>query len=167
MANAGDALVRLLCLDLNRELNRHDITTSAAAKKAGKATPQYGAGPGGSGLTPAQTSSLYNATPVYQLGNRGKGQGATLAVFELSGYTPSDITTFEHQFYGPSENVKLPLKKNSALLPRLAIHDRKIKRVPQPLNRLRDSFYFLGNIALVLAQKASGGILCMTNLLDR
>jgi kumamolisin len=83
------------------------ITTSAAAKKAGKATPQYGAGPGGSGLTPAQTSSLYNSTPVYQLGNRGKGQGATLAVFELSGYTPSDITTFEHQFYGPSENVKL------------------------------------------------------------
>lgn len=76
-------------------------------KANGKAAPKYGAGPGGSGLSPSQTQSLYDANPVYNLGKRGKGSGATLAVFELSGYTAADITAFEHQFFGPSENVKL------------------------------------------------------------
>jgi len=83
------------------------ITARAAARAAGRAVPHYGAGPGGSGLSPSQTSSLYGARQVYQLGNRGKGKGATLAVFELSGYTPADIATYEHQFFGPSENVPL------------------------------------------------------------
>ncbi len=83
------------------------VITREAAQHSGKAVPHYGAGPGGSGLTPSQTASLYNATPVYQLGSRGEGKGATLAVFELSGYTESDITAYEHQFFGASENVKL------------------------------------------------------------
>jgi subtilase family serine protease len=83
------------------------ITTRAAAKNLGKAVPNYGAGPGGSGLVPSQIASLYDSTNVYKLGNRGQGSGATLAVFELSGYTPSDITTYEHQFFGPTENVPL------------------------------------------------------------
>lgn len=89
------------------KLHPNYVTTRAAAQKAQKVTPRYGGAPGGSGLTPSQTSSLYDATPVYKLGNRGKGKGATLAVFELSGYTPADVTTYEHQFFGPSENVKL------------------------------------------------------------
>ena len=92
--------------DLSNQQTNY-VTTRAAAKKAGKATPQYGAGPGGSGLTPSQTESLYDATPVYQLGNRGKGQGATLGLFELSGYTPADITAYEQQFFGKSVRVKL------------------------------------------------------------
>jgi subtilase family serine protease len=57
----------------------------------------YGAGPGCSGLTPSQTSSLYGAP------NRGpssKGKGVNLAVFELSAYQHSDINTWAHQFYG-------------------------------------------------------------------
>jgi kumamolisin len=83
------------------------VTTHQAAQASGKAVPQYGAGPDGSGLTPSQTSSLYDATPVYQLGNKGEGKGATLAVFELSGYTPADVVTYEHQFFGKSENVPL------------------------------------------------------------
>lgn len=83
------------------------VTTRSAAQKSGKATPKYGAGPGGSGLSPSQTASLYDANPVYQLGNRGKGQGATLGLFELSGYTASDITAYEQQFFGKSVNVKL------------------------------------------------------------
>ena len=85
----------------------HYVTTSSAAHNAGKATPKYGAGPGGSGLAPSQTASLYGANQVYQLGASGKGQGATLAVFELSGYTPSDITTYEQQFFGSSQHVRL------------------------------------------------------------
>ncbi len=84
-------------------------TTRQAAQAQGKLTPQYGAGPGGSGLTPSQTSSLYDATPVYQLGNKGKGKGATLAVFELSAFTPADIAVYEHQFFGTSENVPVSI----------------------------------------------------------
>lgn len=83
------------------------VTTRQAAKASGKSVPQYGAGPGGSGLTPSQTSSLYDANGVYALGNRGKGKGATLAVFELSGYTEADIPVYEQQFFGKSENVKI------------------------------------------------------------
>ena len=89
------------------KLHPNYITTRQAAQAQGKATPNYGAGPGGSGLTPSQTSSLYDATGVYKLGNKGKGKGATLAVFELSAYTESDITTYEHLFFGNSENVSI------------------------------------------------------------
>lgn len=85
----------------------HAIATPQAAKQAGKKTPQYGAAPGGSGLTPSQTEGIYDANGVYKAGPRGQGARATLAVFELSGYTRSDIYTFEHQFFGPRENVPL------------------------------------------------------------
>ena len=81
------------------------VTTRDSALAAGKAVPSYGGGPGGSGLTPSQVSSLYHAGPAYQLGDSGKGKGATLAVFELSGFTGKDIPLYEHQFFGPSENV--------------------------------------------------------------
>ncbi len=57
----------------------------------------YGGGPGCSGLTPSQDQSLYGAP------NRGpssKGRGVNLAVFELSAYQHSDISTWAHQFYG-------------------------------------------------------------------
>ncbi len=57
----------------------------------------YGAGPGCSGLTPSQDNSLYGAP------NRGrstKGAGVNLAVFELSAYQHSDISTWAHHFYG-------------------------------------------------------------------
>ena len=49
----------------------------------------YGGGPGCSGLTPAQTNSIYNAPNA---GPTAQGRGATVAVFELSAYTRSDIT---------------------------------------------------------------------------
>jgi len=59
----------------------------------------YGGGPGCSGLTPSQTNSIYNAPHA---GPSAQGAGATLAVFELSAYTRSDITTWAHTFYGPA-----------------------------------------------------------------
>jgi subtilase family serine protease len=58
----------------------------------------YGGGPGCSGLTPSQDNSIYGAP---NLGASGKGQGVTLAVFELSAYQHSDIATWAHYFYGP------------------------------------------------------------------
>lgn len=106
-ASLSGLVIAVTGLSNTGRLHPQYITTRAAAQKAGKPVPQYGAGPGGSGLTPSQTAGLYNATGVYKLGSRGKGKGATLAVFELSGYTPADITVYEHQFFGPSENVQL------------------------------------------------------------
>jgi subtilase family serine protease len=72
-------------------------------------TSGYGAGPGCSGLTPAQTNSLYNAPDK---GPAGKGAGQTLAVFELSAYRGSDIDIWAHSVYGPGfrppvENVSV------------------------------------------------------------
>jgi kumamolisin len=58
----------------------------------------YAGGPGCNGLTPQQTNSIYGAPNV---GPRGKGAGVNLAVFELSGYTQSDISVWAHTFYGP------------------------------------------------------------------
>jgi subtilase family serine protease len=83
------------------------ITTAQAAQSAGKVAPEYGAGPGGSGLTPSQTASIYGADQVYKLGASGQGKGTTLAVFELSGYTPGDVAHYEHQFFGSKQNVPL------------------------------------------------------------
>jgi subtilase family serine protease len=64
----------------------------------------YGGGPGCSGLTPAQVNSIYGAPAV---GPRGKGAGVTMAVFELSGYQQSDITTWARTFYGASYSPPL------------------------------------------------------------
>ena len=57
----------------------------------------YGDGPGCSGLTPSQDNSIYGAP---HLGASAQGKGATVGVFELSGYQPSDIQTWAHQFFG-------------------------------------------------------------------
>jgi len=59
----------------------------------------YGGGPGCQGLTPSQTNSIYGAPDV---GPRGEGHGVTIAVFELSAYQHSDISTWAHTFYGSS-----------------------------------------------------------------
>jgi kumamolisin len=106
-ASLSNVVLNVAGLYNTMRVHPHYITTRNAAQKAGRSVPSYGAGPGGSGLTPSQSSSLYGANKLYSLGSRGQGKGATLAVFELSGYTPSDVTTYEHQFFGASENVPL------------------------------------------------------------
>jgi subtilase family serine protease len=82
----------------------------------------YGGGPGCSGLTPSQTNSMYNAPNA---GPRGKGAGATVAVFELSAYNHSDITHWAQTFYGPNYRPRLvninvdggPLAPNTSQCP--------------------------------------------------
>jgi len=64
----------------------------------------YGGGPGCNGLTPSQTNSLYGAPNA---GPAGKGAGVSAAVFELSAYQHSDISTWAHTFYGPSYSPRL------------------------------------------------------------
>ena len=73
---------------------------------------QYGAGPDGSGQTPSQTVGLNNGARIRDKGVKGEGNGVTMAVFELSGYTPSDITTWFKQFYG---SMKMPAIRNIAV----------------------------------------------------
>jgi subtilase family serine protease len=57
----------------------------------------YGGGPGCNGLTPSQTNSIYGAP---EFGPIARGEGVNLAVFELSAYLHSDITTWAQYFYG-------------------------------------------------------------------
>lgn len=59
----------------------------------------WGNSPGCNGLSPSQTDGLYGAPSV---GSRGQGAGTTMAVFELSAYRASDITTWAQTFYGRS-----------------------------------------------------------------
>jgi kumamolisin len=59
--------------------------------------PPYGGGPFGSGLTPSQIAGIYNADPVYTKLNT-RGEGVTMAVFELSQYKASDIAKYV-EFY--------------------------------------------------------------------
>jgi subtilase family serine protease len=82
----------------------------------------YGGGPGCSGLTPSQTNSIYNAPNA---GPRAKGAGANVAVFELSAYNHSDVTTWARTFYGPHYRPNLvdinvdggPLAPNTSQCP--------------------------------------------------
>jgi kumamolisin len=59
---------------------------------------EYASGP--EGLAPADIDSIYNLTTVSQTGS-----GQTLGLFELDGYTPSDIAAYESEFSLP----KVPL----------------------------------------------------------
>lgn len=66
-----------------------------------KLAPPYGGGPFGRGLTPSQIAGIYNATPVYQR-LKTQGQGVTLGLYELSGYTRNDIEVYTKAFHLPS-----------------------------------------------------------------
>lgn len=75
------------------------------AAKPGATVPPYGGGPFGSGLTPSQIRGIYHVDPVYnKLGD--KGQGTTIAVYELSGYRGSDITHYEQHYGLPNVNIQ-------------------------------------------------------------
>ncbi len=57
---------------------------------------QTGSGPGGA-LSPGDIKAAYNLSGVSQ-----NGSGQTLGLFELDGYTPSDISAYETQFGLPN-----------------------------------------------------------------
>ena len=77
------------------------LTARGATPNVGP--PAYGGGPFGSGLTPSQISGIYDATSVHNSGNQG--QGVTLAVYELSGYTLSDIVKYEDHYHLPHMSI--------------------------------------------------------------
>ncbi len=80
-----------------------DIPTSSVESPVA----HYGAAPGGSGLTPSQLDGIYDAGAAVSAGARGQGKGVTMAVFELSGYTSSDITTYARKFFGHKYTPRL------------------------------------------------------------
>ena len=59
------------------------------------ATPALGSGPNG-GYVPSELRSAYDAGPL--LGSGADGTGQTVAIYELSGYTPSDVDTYLSMF---------------------------------------------------------------------
>jgi subtilase family serine protease len=63
----------------------------------------YGDGPGCNGLTPSQVRSIYGAPS----NKHTFGRGATLGLFELSAYQPSDINTWAQTFFGSSYQAPL------------------------------------------------------------
>jgi len=73
----------------------------------GSSVAHYGGGPVASGLTPSQLDGIYGAGPAVSSGARGQGKGVTMAVFELSGYTPSDVTKYARQFFGRTYTPRL------------------------------------------------------------
>ncbi len=91
-------------------LGLSNIGTSASRRVL--AHPQgvrYGAGPKGSGLTPSQITGIYNVDPVYKTFN-DYGKGKTLALFEQSGYSISDIRAYEQTFGLPyTKLVNIPV----------------------------------------------------------
>lgn len=83
----------------NQPLAQANNIPTRKNKEPDAAGAAYGGGVGGSGLTPAQIAGIYHATPLYLQGNRG--QGTTLALFEHSGYTDSDIRVYEDTYHLP------------------------------------------------------------------
>ena len=69
----------------------------------------YGAGPKGTGLSPSQITGIYDIDPVYKkLNDAGKGE--TIALFEQSNYTESDIRKYTQAFGLPATHlVNIPV----------------------------------------------------------
>ncbi len=69
----------------------------------------------GSGYyTPDQTASAYNLDGLYSQGDRGEGQ--TIALFELSSYQPGDLAAYE-SCYGQSHTPIYPISIDGGPLP--------------------------------------------------
>lgn len=60
--------------------------------------PHYGAGLNGTGITPAQIRSLYNANPVY---HTTTGRSFTLGLYELSSWKYADVQKYATEFHIP------------------------------------------------------------------
>lgn len=83
-ANMAGVIVGINGLD--NAANYHPMSKLAAHKQAKTQT-----GPGG-GYTPTELRTAYDINPL--ISNGDTGAGSTVALFELDGYTPSDINTY-------------------------------------------------------------------------
>lgn len=84
------------------------------AQFAPRASAVPGSGPVG-GYTPTELRAAYNVNPLLNAGYNGKGQ--TVALFELDGYTPSNVNTYlQHYNLGSTKysNVLIDGARNTA-----------------------------------------------------
>ena len=79
-------------LDSAAVAHPHNIRRQIDPFAAPAANPYAGSGPGG-GYSPSDIKTAYNLNSVSE-----KGTGQTLGLYELDGYTASDITKYEQQF---------------------------------------------------------------------
>jgi subtilase family serine protease len=86
------AISGIIGLDSITNLHPHIMRPQAT----GGRVPAYGGAPKGTGLTPQQIRSMYNATGVYP---RTNGNGISVGVFELSNWKLSDVQAYERQFH--------------------------------------------------------------------
>ena len=91
-ANVASSIVGVLGLNSYAKARSHAIPDAGP-----NLSFPYGGGPYGRGLTPSQTAGIYDINSVYKKLN-DKGQGTTLGLYELSGYTRSDINYYEKTF---------------------------------------------------------------------
>lgn len=102
-ASLGASVAGVLGLN-SRELQVSDDQPAQTSSSKPQLSAPYGAGPYGRGLTPSQLAGIYDTASVYsKLHDNGKGQ--TLGIFELSGYTHSDIKYYEKYFGLPNVPV--------------------------------------------------------------
>ncbi|GAC1628105.1 MAG: hypothetical protein NVS4B11_25790 [Ktedonobacteraceae bacterium] len=66
--------------------------------------PQPGSPTVPTSYTPAQIASAYNFAPLYNAGNLGEGQ--TVGLLELDGFSPNDIATYTSCFGGKNTFIK-------------------------------------------------------------
>ncbi len=103
-SNIASRLVGVLGLDNSQTYHPMLVPRSPLAA-LGTSPKEIGNGPMGSGLTPANIKAAYNLTGVSVNGQGTTpldGTGQTLGLFELDGYTASDITGYETQYGLPN-----------------------------------------------------------------
>lgn len=94
-AAVASCISGMVGLDTAARWQTHSHATRAT--EAPMATPyQIGTGPGG-GMTPKNIAAAYNLASV-----SATGTGQTLALFQLDGYTPSDVTAYANYFGIPA-----------------------------------------------------------------
>ncbi len=108
-ANLAPFVASVAGLDDVVQYGRAPTTPGTAAatlgtNQAGIACPQPGAATVPTSYTPQQIASAYDFNALYNAGNLGEGQ--TIGLLELDGYSPQDIAIYTSCFGGKYTNIQ-------------------------------------------------------------
>ncbi|HLI09135.1 MAG TPA: S53 family peptidase [Ktedonobacteraceae bacterium] len=108
-ANVAPFVASVAGLDDVVQYGRAPITTGTAAttlgtNKAGIACPQPGAPTVPTSYTPQQIATAYNFNALYNAGDLGEGQ--TVGLLELDGFSPQDIAVYASCFGGKYTRIQ-------------------------------------------------------------
>lgn len=101
----ASSVAAVVGLDDEAQLRPHVVTRA----RAGTARPSIGSGVAG-GYTPAELRDAYDTTSVISGGIDGSGQ--TIDLYELDGYDPADVSTYDAQ-YGITGTTVVPYQCQS------------------------------------------------------